>query len=104
MAARPGPAAVRRERAAEASFGGLIALLEARPISSEGAGNELQAAWRVEQRPSVRVQPVVERLEPAGTVGVAPAEPYPSGSWEAGEVIVARLAAPLAEPSTAPNR
>jgi hypothetical protein len=79
-----------------ASFSGLLTLLAAghatMPTTDQPA---VRAAWRVQQRPSFRVLPVVEALDPSGRViDRAVAEPYPAGSWEPGEVVVAYLALP----------
>jgi hypothetical protein len=79
-----------------ASFGGLLTLLSAghatMPATDQPA---VRAVWRVQQRPSYRVQAVVEALDSAGRVSDrSVVEPYPAGSWEPGEVVVAYLALP----------
>ena len=52
-------------------------------------------AWRVLQRPSFRAQPVVELVETGGAVeSFSVVDPYPSRSWEPGELVVARLPVP----------
>lgn len=78
-----------------ASFGGLVDILRA---SSGDEGRVLSVAWQVVQRPGVAVQPVVEVLDERGTVVESRvADPYPSGSWEPGELVVAQLPVPTTE-------
>jgi hypothetical protein len=81
-----------------ASFGGLLDLLDLRVASQPvGPGYDLRFGWRVAQRPSFRVSPVLERLDNTGDSAANPAaEVYPAGSWEPGEIIAARLPLPSA--------
>jgi hypothetical protein len=89
----------------QTSFGGLIDVLNVWRTSATAPDNaDLHAAWRVVQRPGFRVQPVAEQIEPDGAVrGVRLVDPYPSGSWEPGELVVARIPAP-AEAEAPPGR
>jgi dolichyl-phosphate-mannose-protein mannosyltransferase len=79
-----------------ASFAGLLDLLGTRVTdSNEGGSGEVRVAWRVAQRPGFGVPGIVEARDGNGAmVGTTSAEPYAAGSWEAGEVVVARLKRP----------
>jgi hypothetical protein len=89
-----------------ASFGGLIDLLSARLAPPLSPGKpEVIVAWRVTQRPSVNTLLVVEQLAPDGSVrGSTTTAPYPSSSWEPGELVVVRAIAPPAADPSAPPR
>jgi hypothetical protein len=74
-----------------ASFGGFVELIDAEVLSDR----QVRVAWRVLQRPSFRSQPILELQNQAGAVVASNvSDPYPAGSWETGEVVVALLAPP----------
>jgi 4-amino-4-deoxy-L-arabinose transferase-like glycosyltransferase len=89
-----------------ASFGGFAELRGLRRTEAPSGGPAgLEVVWQVIERPSFRVQEVVERLDGAGAVVASNLyEVYPSGSWEPGELVVAWLPAPAGGPAADPAR
>lgn len=79
-----------------ASFGSFIDLLKVWQVGSSDPGqSELRVLWRVVQAPAFRAQLVAEHIDSnGGVLNTVQTDPYPSGSWEPGELVVARIGIP----------